>query len=144
MAYITAQEIIDRYGRDYLQIPSDHNGDGLPDWPPITTAIDDASAEIDKFFSTRFVVPLTTVDTDPSLTWVKRCCADLAVYFLSGTWDTMTDLVEKRRDECMLQLHEVAAGTINPGGTIPQSTGGNKLVADTRELTRPKLCWLFP
>lgn len=143
MAYITSQEIIDRYGRDYLQLPSDHNEDGLPDTTPIDLAIDDASAEIDKFMSTRFEVPLTTVETDPSLAWVKRCCADLAVYFLAATADTMSDLIEKRRDECMLQLMQIADGTINPGGSVTQSSGDNKLCANTRQMTREKLCGLI-
>lgn len=140
MAYVTAQEIVDRYGLDYLQIPSDHNKDRLPDLTPIDRAIEDASAEIDKFMSTRFDVPLTTVDTDASLAWVKRCCADLAVYFLAATWDSMSDLIIRRRDECMKQLHEIADGTINPGGNVTPSKFSNKLCANTRQLTRSKLC----
>ena len=31
MAYVTAQEIVDRYDLDYLTVPSDKNDDGLPD-----------------------------------------------------------------------------------------------------------------
>ena len=143
MPYITAQEIVDRYGLDYLRIPSDHNEDDLPDLTPIDLAIEDASAEIDKFMSTRFDVPLTTVETDASLAWVKRCCADLAVYFLAATADTMTELIARRRDECMKQLMQIADGTINPGGNVPGATGSNKLEANTRQLTRDKLCWII-
>ena len=74
---------------------------------------------------------------------VKRCCADLAVYFLAATADTMTELIARRRDECMKQLMQIADGTINPGGNVPGATGSNKLEANTRQLTRDKLCWII-
>ena len=143
MPYVTAQEIVDRYGLDYLTIPSDKNEDDLPDLTPINLAIDDASAEIDKFMSTRFEVPLATVDTDASLAWVKRCCADLAVYYLAATADTMTEIIQKRRDECMTQLMRIADGTINPGGALSPTATSNKLCANPRQLTRENLCGLI-
>ena len=63
--------------------------------------------------------------------------------FLAATNDTMTDLIIRRRDECMKQLMQIADGTINPGGNVPGASGSNKLTANTRQLTRDNLCRLF-
>lgn len=143
MAYVTSKEIVDRYGLDYLVIVSDHNEDGLSDLTPVDLAIDDASAEIDKFMSTRFVVPVANVDTDASLSWIKRCCTDLAVYFLASTAGTMTEIIQQRRDDCMEELMRIADGTINPGGAVAPMASGNKLSANVRQNTRSNLCLII-
>lgn len=139
MPYMTAPEIVERYGVDYLMLPSDHNDDDLADLIPVERALEDASAEIDKYLSSRFDVPLLNVDTDPSLSWVKRCCADLTIFYLAATNDVMTDLITMRFDQCIKQLTKIAEGKINIGGSVPSPAGTNVVSADPRRLTRIKL-----
>lgn len=139
MAYATAQEIVDRYGLDYLLIPSDDNCDGLPDNPKVALALEDATSEINKYLSTRFVVPIQNVDTDDAWKWIKRCCIDLAIYYMAQTWDSMTDLIDKRMQECMAQLGKIADGTINPGGPAVAIPGSFQVCSNPRVLTRKEL-----
>ncbi len=144
MPYITAQEIKDRYGLDYLTLPSDHNSDNLPDISPIDIAIEDASAEIDKHIaSAGFVVPLTDVDTNPAFAWVKRCTADLAIYYMAATSDTMTELIGERFKACMKQLEKIAEGKITPGGAATPTSNSAAVVSDTRRLRRSSTCWVI-
>lgn len=53
MAYTTAQEIVDRYGLDYLQIVADRNCDNLADVASVALAIKDADSEINKYLSSK-------------------------------------------------------------------------------------------
>ena len=143
MAYITAQDIVDRYGLDYLQIVSDRNCDGFADLPSVAVAIEDASAEIDKFLSTRFAVPIQDVGTDPAWNWIQRCCADITIYYLAQTWATMTDLIKMRFDDCMTQLNKIANGDINVGGPAVPQPNGFAVCSNERQLTRGKLCQIL-
>ena len=139
MPYASAQEIVDRYGLDYLLGPSDDNCDGLPDDPKVALALSDATAEIDKFLSVRFQLPLVDIDTNPAWGWIKRCCIDLAIYYMAQTWASMTTLIEKRYEDCMLQLKRIADGEINVGG--PTTSQGAAIVcAEPRIMTRKGLC----
>jgi len=139
MAYATGQDIVDRYGLDYLVIPSDDNCDGFADSTKVAAALADASAEIDKFLSTRFEVPLTDVGTNAAWDWVVRCTCDLAVFYMAQTWDTMTDLIKMRAEACMKQLERIANGEINVGGPAA-AQGSAKVCANPRVLTRRELC----
>jgi phage gp36-like protein len=140
MAYTTAQEIADRYGLDYLQIVSDRNCDNLADVASVALAIKDADAEINKFLSSKYVVPITDVDANDAWSWIKRCSADLAIYFLAETAATMTTLIKERRDHCMEQLKMIAAGTITPGGPAVALKNSTQVCANARLMTRSQLC----
>lgn len=141
MAYVTAQEIVDRYGLEYLSLPSDKNEDGLPDLVPINLAIEDAEAEINKFISSAgYEVPIADVDTNPLWKWIQRCCADLTVYYLSATSDSMTELIQNRRDECMEQLKAIAAGDLAPGGPAIPTQNSAAVVSNARTLRRVDTC----
>ena len=141
--YVTAKEIVRRYGRDHLQLPSDHNSDGLPDLDPINAAIVDASSEIDGYLSGRFAVPLTGIDTDPALSWVKRCCSDMAVYYLCASSDYATEIISERYRNCISKLKFIASGKGSIAGNVPTAKSSNRVSANTRELTRRKLDCLF-
>ncbi len=143
MAYTTAQEIVDRYGLDYLQIVADRNCDNLADVASVALAIKDADSEINKYLSTKYVVPIADVDTDDAWSWIKRCSADLAIYFLADGADTMTTLIKERRDHCMEQLMLIAKGTITPGGPAVAKPNSTQVCANARLMTRSQLCGII-
>ena len=70
-------------------------------------------------------------------------CIDLAIYYMAQTWDSMTDLIEKRTQACMAQLEKIADGTINPGGPAVAQPNSTQVCANPRLFTREKLCGIL-
>jgi len=104
MAYVTQQEMIDRFGEDELIQLTDRTGNGTIDADVLERAIDDASAIMDGYIGARYVVPLS----DPVPDIVSVTAADLVRCQLydSGT----VDKAEARCERAMKWLRDVAAG----------------------------------
>jgi len=69
----------------------------------VNAALADASAQIDGYVATRYRVPL-----DPAPGSIKRLAGDLARYQLYD--DAVTETIQKRRDEAIAELRDIAAG----------------------------------
>jgi len=108
MPYCTAQDMIDRFGEPELLQLTDRAGVGVIDDQALGLAINDASAQIDGYLAGRYELPLATVPT----ILVSLAC-DLARYQLYDI--RATDSVEKRRDDAIAYLKDVATGKVSLG-----------------------------
>jgi phage gp36-like protein len=107
MAYLTHQDMIDRFGDDALIQLTDRADPPTDAIDPVVLgqAIADAEELINGYVAGRYAVPLTPV---PEL--VKRLGADLAFYFLHG--DMAAELVVDRHDKAIATLKQISTGTI--------------------------------
>lgn len=107
MAYLTHQDMIDRFGEDALIQLTDRADPPTDAINPavLGQALADADELINGYVAGRYAVPLTPV---PEL--VKRIAADLAFYFLHG--DAAAELVIQRYDKAVATLKQISAGTI--------------------------------
>lgn len=103
MAYVTEQDLVDRFGEDELIQLTDRNGTGAVDQDVLLRAIDDAQAEVDSYLSTRYAVPLTPVPTVLALH-----AANVVRYRLYE--DGATEEVEKRYKQSIAWLKDVSSG----------------------------------
>lgn len=99
----------------------------------INGALADADSAIDGYVATRYAVPLA-----PALAaGVKRLACDLARYHLYD--DQVTEAIQKRRDEAVAELRDIAAGRSSLGisnvGAAP-SGGLVEMVAPERVFAR--------
>lgn len=79
MSYATAQDLHDRYPTKLLaRLTGDVKGETVDD-DRLTTALDDASSEVDTFLQDRYTLPLATV---PKV--LVRVVCDIAVYRLEA------------------------------------------------------------
>ena len=133
MAYATQQELTDRIGEDELSAIADRDGDTVLESEAVSTALNDATAEIDSYVSVRYPLPLAETPAT-----VKRACIDMAVYHLSG--NKTTDEVEKRYNRAVAWLRDVAKGLAGLGDTPAETTSsGAVFAAGTRLSTRTNL-----
>jgi phage gp36-like protein len=133
MAYATDQELIDRVGIDAVAAVSDRDGDAAIENEAVVTALDDASADIDSYLSTRYPLPLATV---PGA--VKRVCIDIAMYHLSG--NRTTEEVENRYKNAIAWLRDVSKGVAGLGNDpVEAASGGATFTASGRLMTRETL-----
>jgi phage gp36-like protein len=104
MSYCTYTDLVERFGAKELSQLTNMNGP----CPAIDGAIDDATAEIDGYLSSRYSLPIT--GQIPAL--LKRCACEMARYFL---WDdNATDHVRQRYEDAIGILQGIANGTIDP------------------------------
>ncbi len=114
MAYVTQQEMIDRFGEDELIQLTDRGGSGVIEPQVLQRAIDDACAIMDGYMGARYAVPLDSPVPDI----VSVNAADLARCQLydSGT----VDKAEARCERAMKWLRDVAAGRAMIPGVEPR------------------------
>lgn len=105
MPYATQSDMTDRYGEQELIEQTDRTNTGLVDATVVARVLSDASAMIDGFMASRYVLPLASV---PPLL-VGLCC-DLARYALYP--DAVPTAVADRYKDAIARLKEIAAGTI--------------------------------
>lgn len=160
MAYLTAEELLARFGAEEIAQVADRGtprdvsaellalavgGDELVGWAEsdvaavtaavarIKTCLDDAESAIDGYLSSRYAIPLATV---PLI--VKRLTADVTRYYLHG--DSASDPVLKAYEQAMGLCRDIAQGKISFGADVinsPKTTGGAvEVVSGTRLWSR--------
>ncbi|MDT7483698.1 phage protein Gp36 family protein [Citrobacter koseri] len=102
----------------------------------IQRAIDDTDAEINSFLAKRYHLPLN-LPTLPSP--LRRAAVSIAFYWLSERDSQITDEIQKRYDDALRTLREIANGTRDlgvPSDTpVPETdTGKLIIVSDNRRL----------
>lgn len=113
MPYALTADMIARYGTDDLIRLTDRTGSlDVIDTAVLTTALDDASAEINGYLTKRYSLPLA----NPPRILVTYCC-DIAYYRLLGTQEIAqaTKLYESAIDF----LKRVARGEVSLGDETP-------------------------
>jgi len=122
MSYATKQNMIDRFGEQELIELTDRDNLGLINNTVMEQAIGDAQAVIDGYLRSAYTLPLATVPAE-----LVRVCCDLARFHLFG--DRVPDTVQKRRDEAVSWLRDVAAKRVSlgldaAGQDMPAAVGG--------------------
>ncbi|GLX85058.1 hypothetical protein tloyanaT_13100 [Thalassotalea loyana] len=107
MSYATVADLESRIGREELIILApDESDPNNYSQAVIVKALEDASAEIDTYISAVHPLPLQ----EPPLALIRRCC-DIARYTLMD--DQPTDAAEKRYDQAVSYLKDIAKGLVN-------------------------------
>ncbi|MFW6344784.1 MAG: gp436 family protein [Halomonas sp.] len=102
MAYLTAQDLRDRFGEREIDLLLDRDANGLPDTGTADAAIADASGEADAILGARYPLPL------PATAWLKAAVADLA---RARLYDQQPpDAVTSRRDAALRIMRDIARG----------------------------------
>ena len=134
MPYASQQDMIDRYGEDALLIAADRDHDGVIDTDVVSTALQDATDEIDAYVGKKYSLPLPSV---PGV--LQRICIDIALYRLTDS----TGYTEERRqryDDDLAFLLRLSKGDISlgmPENQEPESSAGDvEFIANTRLFTR--------
>lgn len=108
--YATIEDMIARLGENAVIVASDRDGQGAVNADVLTTAITDATAEIDAALASRYTLPLPHT---PVL--VKRLCIDLARYFASSDVGALTEDIRQRAEDARATLKCLAKGEIKLG-----------------------------
>ena len=108
MAYCTAQDMLERFGAREMADASDRAQTGEMDLSIISTACEDASAEVDGRLARRYSVPLTSA---PRL--LKLLACDIARYRLFAT--RPHEEARKRYEAAIEMLEEIASGVLSLG-----------------------------
>lgn len=112
MAYVTEQQLIERFGeRELIQL-TDRDGSAAAIVSSVLDgAIADASSEADAYVGTRYDLPLSIVPDS-----LVRVVSDIVRYRLYD--EAATDQVRKRYEDAIKFLVGIAKGTISVG-TLP-------------------------
>ena len=111
----------------------------------IAQALDDASARIDGYLSSRYVLPLSL--TPGGVSVLRGICCDLAVGFLASGPERMTEVIKARMEAAIVFLRDVAANrasipqlpAINQDASAPVSPNEVLFSASDRVMTRESL-----
>lgn len=106
--YCDQNDLIKRFGEHELIQLTDRDNQGFIDVDVALSAIDDAAATINGYIAGRYTLPL---QTQPAV--LNRLACDLARYFLYD--ESPTELVQKRYDEAIAYLRDVASGKVSLG-----------------------------
>lgn len=121
MAYATSQDFVDAFGQpETLQLTNLDNPIATTiNLVPLDKALDDASAEIDTYIGSRYILPLAST---PSV--VNRYCLDIARYMLDRI-HTREDVRLRYEDalkwQAMLASGKVSIGADLLGASISQT-----------------------
>jgi phage gp36-like protein len=126
MAYATSSNITARYSNAELLIVADRDGNGTADTDIITTALSDASAEIDAHLSLRYALPFTSI---PAV--LVRICVDIAMYRMAENAAAMTDERRRRYDDAIAFLKMLANGDLTLGADEPTDSAPNEILHET-------------
>jgi phage gp36-like protein len=141
MSYANPSDMAARFpNRDLVQITNEDPTVTTVNNAALTTALADASAEIDAFLGARFTLPLA----DPPA-MLNRIAIDIAMYRLQ-TLRPLADVAEARRrfEDAIVRLMKIAAGqlTLGPapdGADAPISAGAQTIVGARRVFSRRRL-----
>lgn len=118
MNYASVQDMIDRYGATELAQRSNRVDGATVDETVVTRALDDATAEIDSYLTTRYTLPLATVP--PVIT---RLTCDIARYQLHD--DGAPETVRTRYEDAVSLLKKFSSGDVCLVGAQAQATAGD-------------------
>jgi phage gp36-like protein len=96
----------------------------------VTDVLLEASATIDSYARLRYAIPLKQSDQ------VKGLCLDIAVYLLYSRRARMAETVQKRYDDAISFLKDIAVGKAaldQPAAATPQTGGGGSLATSKEE-----------
>ncbi|EGK8325543.1 DUF1320 domain-containing protein [Escherichia coli] len=111
MGYITQEDLLRADGNLVWNMAINRETNEL-DEDKIRQAISDAEAEIDSFLSRRYQLPLGVTEIPRPL---QRVAVSLAFYWLSERDNQITELIQKRYDDAIKTLREMANGTRDLG-----------------------------
>jgi len=118
MTYATPDHMVARFSQDELMQLTDREGLGEINASVLAQALADADALINGYLRAAYTLPLAAVPVD-----LVRVACDLARFFLYD--DRVTETVQKRRDEAIGWLKDVAAKRVSLGA----DSGGNPAAA---------------
>lgn len=139
--YVTRDDLLAVDGELVWNMAIDKSTNQLDD-AKIETAIEDADAEINSFLARRFQLPLAIVTIPRPL---HRVAVSIAIYWLSERGSQITDLIQKRYDDAIRTLKEIANGTRDLGLPtaipVPETDNGKIIVVsdNQRQFTRNNL-----
>ncbi|WP_078000352.1 gp436 family protein [Edwardsiella tarda] len=139
--YITRDDLLAVDGELVWNMAIDKST-GQLDNAKIETAIEDADTEINSFLAKRFQLPLAIATIPRPL---HRVAVSIAIYWLSERGSQITDLIQKRYDDAIRTLKEIANGTRDlglPTTSRPTETDNGKIIIvseNQRLFTRNKL-----
>lgn len=139
MSYATLEEMLARFEREDLpeltQVTAGVGG--VRDDTRITTALAEASGEMDLYLGTVHALPLTDL-TATQTTEMARLCCDIARYRLWA--EAASDEVRRRYDDALKVLAAIAAGKVR---LLAPATGGVRgqawAQASPRQMSRDQL-----
>ncbi|MBW2560794.1 MAG: DUF1320 domain-containing protein [Deltaproteobacteria bacterium] len=117
MAYCTQDDLLEQIDVATLIQLTDDDKTGSVDESVITRACADADAEIDSYCGKRYSVPFTTV---PPI--VRKMAVDITIYNIYGRRRGAPNNREKRYDDQIRLLKDVARGLVSLGENDPDST----------------------
>ena len=144
MSYATVEDIINRYGENFLYTIADRDNDDTLDTTAVDSALSDASGLMNSYLSTRYTLPLVDF---PDL--LKRLCTDIAVYWLAEDGGGTTEEKRQRYEDALQWLGRIANGKAElniidsddesdtPAGTV--ASDGVLIQSNTRLFSRDKL-----
>jgi phage gp36-like protein len=113
--YVTPEELEEHLGEDEFLALTDRDADGGSDTAAVSSALSKASALVDGYISRKLpasgVLPVVPE-------WLKQATIDLAVYYIV---DFATDTQEKKHDDALRVLRDVAAGRLDLGVPLASS-----------------------
>ena len=139
--YVTRDDLLAVDGELVWNMAIDKSTSQLDD-AKIETAIDDADAEINSFLARRFQLPLAIATIPRPL---HRVAVSITIYWLSERGSQITDLIQKRYDDAIRTLKEIANGTRDLGlptaTPVPETDNGKIIVVsdNQRQFTRNNL-----
>lgn len=123
MAYLTQQDLIDRFGQSELEAIAPDGSGGI-DATKVSTAIDDAGNEIDIYIvSGGYSLPLANV---PAV--ITGYASDIARYRLYD--DDATEQVTKRYEQAIKFMKAVAKGEIKLSANDLDLSDGAEVVGE--------------
>lgn len=140
MAYVTQQDLIDRFGsNELIQLTDKTNRPATTiDATEVAAKIADAEAVADSYLAKRYALPLNPV---PDV--LLPIVANIARYYLFGERAEKDSTVARNHKDALAWLKDVAAGTVQleaEGIASAQAAGGQVQVsAPDRVFTRDTL-----
>ena len=122
--YASRSDITEKYGASALYPAVD--ADGGVDDAKVTKALKAASAKVDSYLGRRHVLPLPST---PDI--LVAYCVDIAVYEMSNTADTLTEIIEKRYKDAVMWLKDISAGRASLGLPAPAGKTSARPVVTT-------------
>jgi phage gp36-like protein len=138
VAYSLQADIVEQLDERTLVELTDDASLGAVDADVVTRAIADADAEIDGYCGSRHTVPFSTVPT-----LIRKCSVDIAIYNLYARRRGAPEWIEKRYNNAIRMLKDIAAGKVSlgendPDGT-PAETHAPQISSATRVYSRDNL-----
>lgn len=114
MAYATLDQLITRFespeNPELSQLTGD--GSGLVDEARLSTALEEASGQMDLYIGTRHALPLSGIAA-AHLEELARICCDIARYRLWGPSNAADTDVHTRYQDAIRVLEQIAKGTLS-------------------------------